>query len=300
MKPTFLFIGPDKTGSTWMYEVLRRHPLVFVPSVKDLYFFDRHYDRGLEWYLSFFAEAPLETRAAGELSHDYLFSPEAAERIARDLPRVRLLTCLRNPAERTFSHYLYMVRSGRTRAPFERALDEFPELVRNSLYATHLERWYARFEPERIRVLWFERLQADAAGFAREIFDFLRVSPVDGIPYERRVLPASRPRLHGLAKLAKRGADLVRDIGLTRMVGRVKGSALVRRLLYRPYGEAERPSLHPQTRNRLIERFRPDVARLERLLGVDLAHWLKPAREGRDAARPSEPQDVSGGTEGAG
>ena len=46
MRPDFLYIGPDKSGSTWLYEVLRRHPEVFVPSVKDLYFFDP--DNGME------------------------------------------------------------------------------------------------------------------------------------------------------------------------------------------------------------------------------------------------------------
>ena len=129
MKPTFLFIGPDKTGSTWLYEVLRQHAACYVPPVKDIYFFDRHYERGLDWYLSFFEPAPAGSLAAGELSHDYLFSPQAADRIARDLPNVRLLTSLRDPAERTFSHYLYMIRSGRTRLDFAAALEQFPELV---------------------------------------------------------------------------------------------------------------------------------------------------------------------------
>jgi len=118
LKPTFLFIGPDKSGSTWLYEVLRQHAQCFVPPVKDIYFFDRYYERGLDWYFRFFEAAPPGTLAAGELSHDYLFSSAAAERIAQDLPGVKLITSLRDPAERTFSHYLYMIRSGRTRLDF--------------------------------------------------------------------------------------------------------------------------------------------------------------------------------------
>lgn len=297
MRPDFLFIGPDKTGSTWIYELLRAHSEVFVPEVKDLYFFDRHYDRGLEWYLSFFADAPAGARAAGELSHDYLFSPEAAERIARDLPGVRLLTCLREPVERTFSHYLYMVRSGRTREPFERALEAYPELIDNSRYASHLEPWLARFDRGQIRILWFERLKADPREFAGEIFDFLGVSPLEGFPYERRVLAAARPRVHGLARLAKRGADLFRELGLARLVGAVKRSPTVRRLLYRTYRREEKPRLHPATRARLAERFRPEVERLEELLGVALEGWPSGSR-GRWTPRREARQMTTGGGDG--
>src|SRR5262245_51708602 len=94
-RPDFLFIGPDKCGSSWLFEVLRQHPLCFVPPAKDLYFFDRYYARGWAWYERHFAAAPTGCRARGELSHDYLFSPLAAERIAASLPEVRLLTILR-------------------------------------------------------------------------------------------------------------------------------------------------------------------------------------------------------------
>ena len=84
MKPNFLFIGPDKTGSSWLYQILRGHPECHVPELKDIYFFDRFYARGLDWYLSLFDSAAPGARAVGELSHDYLFSPAAAERIAKE------------------------------------------------------------------------------------------------------------------------------------------------------------------------------------------------------------------------
>ena len=171
-RPNFLYIGPDKSGSTWLFHVLSRHPECYVPAAKDIYFFDRYYDRGLEWYLSFFKDAPPKAKAIGELSHDYLFSAQAASRIARDLPCVRLVTNLRNPVERTFSHYLYLVRSGKTNQSFEIALEQFPELIDNSLYAKHLSAYFREFRRANIRVLFFDRLQrfvttADWSGIFR-------------------------------------------------------------------------------------------------------------------------------------
>jgi hypothetical protein len=272
MKPTFLFIGPDKTGSTWLYQMFRQHPDCHVPDLKDIYFFDRFYTRGLDWYFSLFDGAAPDTRAVGELSHDYLFSPVAAERIANDLPGVRLLTCLRDPVQRTFSHYLYMIRSGRTRESFETALSRFPELVDNSLYAKHLRPYFELFPRDQIKVLFFEKLRADPRGFAAEVLEFLGVRFVDELPYEERVLPASRPRSMALARLVKLGAETARRIGMTSLIGRVKANPLVVRTLYRSYDA--RPTMDPATAAELRERFRDDVAELQTLLAVDLSHWL--------------------------
>lgn len=55
--PNFLYIGPDKAGSSWLHEVLIQHPEVFLSEAKDLYFFDRYYDRGMAWYASQFRRA---------------------------------------------------------------------------------------------------------------------------------------------------------------------------------------------------------------------------------------------------
>jgi hypothetical protein len=272
MKPTFLFIGPDKTGSTWLYQILRGHPDCHVPDLKDIYFFDRFYSRGLDWYFSLFEDAAPHSGAVGELSHDYLFSAVAAERIAKDLPDVKLLTCLRDPVERTFSHYLYMIRSGRTKDTFETALDRFPELIENSLYAKHLRPYLELFPRDQIKVLFFEKLRADPRGFAAEVFEFLEIPLVEDLPYEERVLPASRPRSMVLARLAKLGAEAARRIGMTSLVGRVKSSPLVVRTLYRPYDR--RPKMDSATAEKLRERFRDDIVELQRMLSVDLSRWL--------------------------
>ncbi len=273
MQPNFVFIGPDKTGSTWLFELLRRHPQCYVPIAKDIYFFDRFYDRGMSWYASFFAGAPRDARAIGELSHDYLFSELAAERMARDLPDVKVLTCLRDPVERSFSHYLYLVRSGLTGLSFSEAIEAFPEIVTHSRYATYLKAYLKHFRRSQIGIFFFDQLRSDPRGFARGIFNMLNLEYLEDLPYEKQVLPASRPRYRWLARAARGAAVLARSMGMATMVGVVKRS-FVRELLYERYTAANRPRLSETQTRELRAMFRDDIMCLQNMVDRDLSHWL--------------------------
>jgi hypothetical protein len=273
--PTFLFIGADKAGSTWLFSILRQHPRCFVAPAKDLYFFDRFYDRGLDWYRSFFDAVPASALAIGELSHDYLYSQDAADRIAATLPEVRLVAFLRAPVERTFSEYLYLVRSGLARpGDLRRALDRHPEALDHSRYARHLAGFVNRFPTDRLGVFLYDGLQADPASFARDVLGFLGLEAIDGIAYGERVLRAARPRSRMLARTARAAAATVRAAGMPTLVGRAKASVLTR-VLYAPYADEARPTLSPSDREWLHTELDSSVVELEALLGLDLSGWRR-------------------------
>ena len=271
MRPNFIFIGPDKTGSSWLHYVLGQHPQCYVPPSKDIYFFDRYYERGLDWYLRHFTACPPDARAVGELSHDYLFSPAAAARIRRDLPEVRLLTSLREPLDRSFSQYLYMRRNAITQKPFEAAIEDHPEILSNSLYGRHLSAYLELFPRSRLKVLFFDGLKADPQAYALEVFEFLGLPRVE-LDFQSQIRPASRARSRLAARAAHLAAVRARDCGFGRLVGWAKESWL-QKALFRPYAAEERPRLAPETRRRLSGYFEADLRQLERLLGVDLDRW---------------------------
>lgn len=271
--PNFLYLGPDKSGSSWLFEVLRQHPDSFVPSCKDVYFFDEHYDKGLDWYASFFADAPASALAVGELSHAYLFSAEVADRIKHDLPGVRLMTSLRHPVDRCYSHYLYLVSSGLVTGSFAETIDNRPGLTRSSYYAKHVAEFMQRFGPDQFKVLFFDDLQRDPRAYAGQVYDFLGLSFNEAFEYEKKVRAARQPRSFWLARLAKKGALAARKLGLVNVVGAVKHSK-VAQMLYKPYKKEEIPVMDPAVRAQLIQRYTPDVFELQDLLKVDLAHWM--------------------------
>lgn len=264
--PNFLYIGPNKSGSTWIYDVLERHPDVYMAPGKGLHFFSSHYQRGLDWYASHF-DASGGERIRGEVSHSYLYAEKACERIARLDLSMKLMVCLREPVERAFSEHLHAVKNGRVACSFESQLERDPSLLEHGCYARYLVPYLARFPREQLHVGVFDDLAADPERFARDLFAFLGVEPLPLSEEQRRkMMPAGEPRSRLLRRAAKRVSHALRSLGLQRLRGRLKTSRRVRTLLYRPYAREERPRMRPETRKWLREVYRDDVARLDKLL----------------------------------
>jgi hypothetical protein len=124
--PDFIIAGAPRSGTTWLYHLLDRHPDVYMakPVAPEPKFFlvDELYARGIEYYSrQWFADAPAG-KLAGEKSTNYLESPAAAERIAAHLPRVKLVFILREPAARAYSNYCWSRMNGLEDKSFADAL----------------------------------------------------------------------------------------------------------------------------------------------------------------------------------
>jgi hypothetical protein len=132
MLPGFLIVGAQRCGTTSMYRTLSQHPAVRKAVLhKGVHYFDMNYERPLGWYRAHFplAAGIGRPRSAGgppltfESSPYYMFHPLAADRIAADLPDVKLLVLLRDPVERAYSAYAHERARGFESEPFERALE---------------------------------------------------------------------------------------------------------------------------------------------------------------------------------
>ena len=272
--PNFLFIGPDKSGSTWLQARLTTHPQVFLPAAKDTYFFGAEYERGVEWYAAHFAKAAPEQVVVGEICHDYLFDVRAADRIRDLVPDARLMVCLREPVERAFSQYLNMRRNGWDMGSFGDAVAARPEIVDNSRYYKHLSTYYERFRPDQILVTWFDELTDDPQRFLAGVTQALDIAPQILTPEERAPARAAAEARSALAaRTVKRGAILARQMGMAELIGRIKSSDRVQKTLYRPLTGAP-PALDADETAQVREQLHDDVRRLEQLLDTDLlARW---------------------------
>jgi hypothetical protein len=205
--PDFLILGAQKAGTTALFSYLRRHPSITGPAWKEVSFFDRHYARGTRWYRGQF---PLKRASfVGEASPSYLLHPLAPERVRSLVPDARLITLLRNPVDRAYSHYQHEVALGREPLSFEEALAAEDERLAGEvermladpryfsdawwdhtyftrgLYAQQLERWYAVFPRDQLLLVPTEELGADPAGTYARIVEFIGAPPHDLSEYPR-------------------------------------------------------------------------------------------------------------------
>ena len=131
MLPGFLIVGAQRCGTTSMYRALAEHPSVRKAVLhKGVHYFDMNYERGLRWYQAHFPLARGTSSGvtlAFESSPYYLFHPLAAERIAADLPGVKLIVLVRDPVERAYSAYAHEFARGFETEPFESAIDLEPD-----------------------------------------------------------------------------------------------------------------------------------------------------------------------------
>jgi len=276
--PNFLVIGAAKAGTTSLYHYLRQSPGVYMSPIKETNYFwhegqvtGRFAIQTRAEYEQLFASAVTE-KAIGEASPQYLNSPTAPERIHRDLPGVRLIVSLRNPADRAYSGYLGWLRNGRGVLPLREALRPGTEFFEHSLYHPRLGRYFDRFPRHRIKVVLYDDFAARPAAIVRELLEFLDVEA--GGAVDTRVVHNSTlvPRSAGLNRLVL-GLLAARHLFLPALPAFARGWRMADRLhrltLVRPL------RLPEDLRAELLARFRDDIVRTGDLVGRDLSGWLR-------------------------
>ena len=147
----------------------------------------------MRFYADTWFAANGDVRLAGEKTTNYLESAVAAERIARDLGRPKLIFILREPADRAYSNYLWSRMNGLETEDLQTALqleeqreNDLPEHLRfarpfsyfsRGLYADLLAPYFDRFPREQILILRFEDIGPRAESLAQRLHRFLGVSP---------------------------------------------------------------------------------------------------------------------------
>src|SRR5262249_47864011 len=117
--PDFLIVGHPKCGTTALFELLRTHPEIHMPSRKEVWFFaeELHENspprpeglpRTVAEYAEWFNDAQ-EGQKVGEATPFYLWSRSAAANIAELNPDARIVAIIREPASFLFSLHLQLL-----------------------------------------------------------------------------------------------------------------------------------------------------------------------------------------------
>ncbi len=273
--PSFFVIGPPRTGSSWLYEVLSAHTHLPSPS-KETRFFDVHFERGFKWYAAHYRGVG-KMRCKGEIAPTYFASSEARARIAQLVPSARIVCVFRDPVDRIVSLYRLKRAYGLIPWSFEEAIDRDPELVESSKYASILKLWRRSFGTERVMAGIYDDLRADPQAFVDSAVDFIGVHRFRLEKRQYRCVHDSERMTHPRSYYRTRTAALVADWFKARRMDRVvstfKKSRLTNFVLGGGIPFAKLPT---EVLTRLQRRWQPEVEQLEEMLGRDLSAWKLP------------------------
>uniref|UniRef100_A0A8B9PLX1 Sulfotransferase n=1 Tax=Apteryx owenii TaxID=8824 RepID=A0A8B9PLX1_APTOW len=206
-----------KGGTRAVLEFIRVHPDVRALGTEP-HFFDRNYDRGLEWYS--LMPRTLDSQITVEKTPSYFVTKEAPRRIFNMSRDTKLIVVVRNPVTRAISDYTQTLSKKPDIPTFEglsfrnRSLglvDTSWNAIRIGMYAVHLQSWLQYFPLSQIHFVSGEKLITDPAGEMGKVQDFLGIKRVitdkhfyfnktKGFPCLKKTESSSLPRCLGKSK----------------------------------------------------------------------------------------------------
>ncbi|MBT4842344.1 MAG: hypothetical protein HON91_07890 [Anaerolineae bacterium] len=290
--PDFFCLGVAKSGTTTLHHALIQHPYIFLPAIKETFFFssDNNYKKGTEWYLEQYFSKSERKAQIGEIASTYTYH---GERVARRLKSlygqhpVKFIIVFRDPVKRAYSHYWHLRRLGWEKKTFRNAVDlenkrRETQIRRNlksgrarlayiesGLYASRIRPFLERFEREQFLFLLFEDITNGYDKAINRILKFLGL-PVFSLSYEHRNEAKISANIQTMywARSKRIKAVTRKNIpdGLRHIVGEIFGFHRMRSFDY--------PPLQKDLEAELREVFEPEVTELSKIIDRDLSHWL--------------------------
>ncbi len=287
--PNFMVIGAPRCATTSLYHHLKAHPQIYMSPMKEPRFYiyggDACVPPGVdaittrEAYEALF-EAGRDFLYRGEATPTYIGRPGVPQRIREQIPVCKLIVMLRNPVERTLSHYWFRVHQGTEARPFEAVIAAERGLLpvfdappgtyalTFSFYHAHLSRFFDYFPRDQLHVELFEDFREAPHGTMARIYAFLGV---DGVPTFETLKSHHNQRETGAQRWLNRHPMLKR-IYQTMVPSSFQQT--IRARLSQASTQPTQP-ISSDTVAELHEIFAADTLALQHLLDRALSAWLK-------------------------
>ena len=181
--PDFIIIGAMKSGTTSLYYNICQHPSIRPAAYDEIGFFDVNYDLGLGWYRSLFpsiiSKLNIKRKTGffltGEDTPFYFWKEDAALRIKKHFPKIKLIIILRNPIDRAYSNFTDDLFNKNQSNNFEEIIIEEinqikknnvdfkkliePAYIAKGIYSEQIKIWLKYFDKEQIIVINTEEMK---------------------------------------------------------------------------------------------------------------------------------------------
>lgn len=270
---------------------MKMHPQIAMPASKEAPVFNDPAltpDQLRTRLRALFADAD-NTMLKGKATPQYMPSQTAREALHAVNPDMKIIAILRDPVERSFSHFRMVKRRTGEEGDFDREIkalltpqaqqagrqsafdnrsDETPFIVAWSEYGRMLEPYVDTFGKDNVLVLYMSDLEQDGVALYKRLFDFLGVD-------SQWTCPEMTQAFHQGGDKKIINTNLIKSIPLVGAVVKFVFHLLPETLRFKITTRNIRPepksarALHPETAAALDRHFAPDQARLKSLTSGD-------------------------------
>jgi len=285
--PNFFIAGAPKCGTSTLAWWLSRHPQVFMSRQKEPHFFNtdtRRIIKRRDRYYALFADAPENAIAIGEASTRYLRSATAIPNILAEIPDPRFIVCLRNPVDMAISLHNQKIMDGiETIKDFNEAWEaqrrrkeghNIPPQARTDpsllfyydycLLGQQVERLLTLVPADKVKFVFLDDLSREASSVYDDVVQFLGLDSAPMEDYSKKNVGRG-VRSTALRLMERRIYHVLDKAGIPKKPFRLVSHALNRKKSV--------PSVEPEARKFLWEKFERDIELLAELVGRDLSGW---------------------------
>ncbi|MEO1041056.1 MAG: sulfotransferase [Pseudomonadota bacterium] len=246
--PNLFVLGAGRCGTTTLYDLLKKHPDIHAPAIKEPSFFCSHF-QVVDNPVSYFSLFQSDKKYRLDCSHVYMSNPETPTILAQLFPNARFIITLRDPMQRALSLYSWVRAPRKDSDPFESISNFFDALsaeeerfrseeffkncphyfwnfmyMRSSLYDVQIARYFELFARSRFLFVSLSDIRNTPSSVTEKIADFLDINP-DAFG-ENPVQHKNKRQRH--EDLGERETQLMEDFfgDLTHRVDRLIGTPL--------------------------------------------------------------------------
>ncbi|PLX27398.1 hypothetical protein C0583_03740 [Candidatus Parcubacteria bacterium] len=268
--PYRFHIGTQKAGSTYLYNLLLKHPDVGLSEMTEVNFFSREFEKGYDYYSELFPQG----EAIDMTPKYFMLGGTVAPRIKKYADEFlekapKFLLILRNPIDYLNSHFEMQKIQISEMPEVENLLDYVKKnpgyLKRAKYYEILTSSWLKYFDKSQFRIIEFSDFVKNKDERLNEILDFWNLKQVHleaNSVSENRLLKYSC--LHKVRGFINESVFLKKFLKKNRVFGVVYKKWLTKK---------SKNILSPEERLQLREMLKNDVDNLKKLFNRDFKYW---------------------------
>lgn len=282
-KPTFIGIGFQRCGTSWLNQVLYEHPNIGKPE-SGIHFFNKKFELGPYWYEHYLSKFDTGNGVVGEFCTAYSY-PDVAKDVADKIhllyPNAKILMSIREPVSRCISDLQRSLRRGDISYRNESLVEIIQDnrvLMQRSYYSDIIEHYYSLFPRDQIKVILYDDIVNDPRKVFCSICDFLGVDkdfhPANlneklGATYSMKFVMLERVVVD-MQKIAKFVLSWFPNF-IRKPIAKIGRRAV---LEVRERNVQTETNGHDELNIFLRNKFDDDIKALAEITKLDLDHWL--------------------------